>query len=46
MEIRSPVLTSMSYSRGGCTLLTEFGQVDQFVGRLAHGAHDGDHVGP
>ena len=24
MEIRSPVLTSMSYSRGGCTLLTEF----------------------
>ena len=45
MEIRSPVLTSMSYSRGGWVRADGVGQVDQVVGRLAHGADHGDDVG-
>ena len=44
IEIRSPELTSMSYSRAGWTALTVVGQPDQVVGGLAHGADHDHHV--
>ena len=43
--MRSPVLTSMSYSRGGWVVLDGIGQMDQLVGGLAHGADHGHHIG-
>ena len=43
--MRSPVLTSMSYSRGGWVAADRIRQVDQLVRGLAHRADDGHDLG-